>query len=37
MGTKFLLFSALEDENDTFSDNVNLISQYLGSNVIDLD
>ena len=37
MGTKFLLFSELEDENDTFSDNVNLIIKDFGSNGIDLD
>jgi hypothetical protein len=37
MGTKFILFSALEDEDDQFRENVNLISQDLGSNTVDLD
>lgn len=37
MGTKFILFSALEDQEDQFRENVNLISQDLGSNDVDLD
>jgi len=37
MGTKFILFSALEDQVDQFRENVNLISQDLGSNTVDLD
>lgn len=37
MGTKFILFSALENQEDQFRENVNLISQDLGSNKLDLD
>lgn len=37
MGTKFILFSALENQEDQFRENVNLISQDLGSNKVDLD
>ncbi len=37
MGTKFILFSTLEDQEDQFRENVNLISQDLGSNTVDLD
>jgi hypothetical protein len=37
MGTKFILFSALENDEDQFRENVNLISQDLGSNDVDLD
>jgi hypothetical protein len=37
MGTSFILFSALENDQDQFRENVNLISQDLGSNTVDLD
>jgi hypothetical protein len=37
MGTKFMLFSAMENDEDKFRENVNLISQDLGSNTVDLD
>jgi hypothetical protein len=37
MGTKFILFSALENDEDQFRENVNLLTQDLGSNKVDLD
>jgi hypothetical protein len=37
MGTKFMLFSALENDEDKFRENVNLLTQDLGSNKVDLD
>ena len=37
MGTRFILFSPLDSEKDTFKENVNLIVQDLGNENIDLN
>jgi hypothetical protein len=37
MGTELFVFSALENENDKFRENVNVIIQDLGGQDIDLD
>ncbi|NJO91567.1 MAG: hypothetical protein HC831_23345 [Chloroflexia bacterium] len=37
MGTKFLIFSDIESENDKFRENINLIIQDLSSYSIDLE
>ncbi|MDE3256044.1 MAG: hypothetical protein KGN97_08720 [Bacteroidota bacterium] len=37
MGTNFILFSPLENENDTFRENVNLLIQDLPGQTYDLD
>lgn len=37
MGTKFVLMSPRDDENDAFSENVNLIAQDLGGQKISMD
>jgi hypothetical protein len=37
MGTSFIIFSHLEDKNDSFRDNVNLIVQDISSYNLNLD